>query len=174
MASRVRRSPSTCAHVIAKPVEFVLIAGQYLSPLALLNFSRSIRFASRSACRRSVARNCISAFVRPRPLNADHRRTLLARLGERLGECVGPMSPIPRAGRCRRTVASVRNRIPVRAGTCASARQKGRARRGFFVCLVKFWCYAPRAMVSEALTRANQHFATGTIHHLKPSIEAVN
>jgi hypothetical protein len=34
--------------------------------------------------------------------------------------------------------------------------------------------HALHAMVSEASTRANQHFATGAIHHLKPSIEAVN
>jgi hypothetical protein len=34
--------------------------------------------------------------------------------------------------------------------------------------------HALRAMVSEASTRANQRFATGTVHHLKPSIEAVN
>jgi hypothetical protein len=34
--------------------------------------------------------------------------------------------------------------------------------------------HALRAMVSEASTRAKQHFATGTVHHLKPSIEAVN
>ena len=34
--------------------------------------------------------------------------------------------------------------------------------------------HALRAMVSEASTRANQHFATGTVHHLKPSIQAVN
>jgi ethanolamine utilization cobalamin adenosyltransferase len=34
--------------------------------------------------------------------------------------------------------------------------------------------YALRTMVSEASTPARQHFATGTIHLLKPSIEAAN
>jgi hypothetical protein len=34
--------------------------------------------------------------------------------------------------------------------------------------------YALRTMVSGASTRANQHFATGAVHQLKPSIEAVN
>jgi hypothetical protein len=34
--------------------------------------------------------------------------------------------------------------------------------------------YALRALVSEAPTRANQHFATSAIHQLKPDIEAVN
>jgi hypothetical protein len=34
--------------------------------------------------------------------------------------------------------------------------------------------HALRAMVSEASTRARQHFAIGAIHQLKPSIEAAN
>ena len=35
-------------------------------------------------------------------------------------------------------------------------------------------CNALRAMVSEASARAERHFATGTIHPLKPSVQAVN
>jgi hypothetical protein len=34
--------------------------------------------------------------------------------------------------------------------------------------------HALRATVGEASTPANQHFATGTIHHPEPGIEAVN
>jgi hypothetical protein len=52
----------------------------------------------------------------------------------------------------------------------------GRARRAGAACPSDLAAplHALRAMVSEASTRANQHFATGTVHHLKPSIEAVN
>jgi len=34
--------------------------------------------------------------------------------------------------------------------------------------------HALRATLGEASTRASRHFATGAIHHLKPSNEAVN
>jgi hypothetical protein len=52
----------------------------------------------------------------------------------------------------------------------------GRAHRAGAACpsVLAAPLHALRAMVSEASTRANRHFATGTIHHLKPSIEAVN
>ena len=73
-----------------------------------------------------------------------------------------------------------------RAGSAAGARRlhhesykpsgSGRARRAGPLARRALLrrCNALRAMVSEASTRANRHFATGTIHHLKPSIEAVN
>ena len=72
-----------------------------------------------------------------------------------------------------------------RAGSADGARRiayesykpsgSGRARRAGALatgpcCAV----HALRAMVSEASTRANLDFATGAVHHLKPSIEAVN
>jgi hypothetical protein len=52
----------------------------------------------------------------------------------------------------------------------------GRVRRAGAACPSDFAAplHALRAMVSEASTRANQRFATGTVQHLKPSIKAVN
>jgi len=52
----------------------------------------------------------------------------------------------------------------------------GRAHRAGAACpsVVAEPLHALRAMVGEASTRATQHFATGTIQHLKTSSEAVN